>query len=199
MTTSEPPRPGSGMDLARVALRRAKEDARRGRFSETPTSARRRTKYGRTPPASFADVLLAMFTERGLGHLCHPTSASVITQWDSLAGPIARHVIPVGFDEDTATLTLHCDSTAWLTQMRLLADALLKRLNDELGLGKVQAFHLVKGAVVPNVPRHVETSDVAHAVVHKPRPPLPDPDIEAARRRQAQCMPREPARRSSAF
>ncbi|MFE6946104.1 DciA family protein [Streptomyces chartreusis] len=181
-----------------MALRRAKEDARRGRFTETPTFSRPKSYRGRTPPASVAEVLLAMFGERGLGYLCHPTSASVITQWDSLVGPVARHVIPVGFDEDTAVLTLRCDSTAWLTQVRLIGDALLKRISDELGPGKVRGFHLVKG-VVPEVPRPVETSDVAHAVAGKPRSPLPDPDIEAARRRQAQRMPRESAPRARAF
>lgn len=105
MTAVEPPRPGSGLDLARVALRRAKEDARIGRFTDTSTSARRKVRRGRTPPASIAEVVLGLFAEHGLGHLANPTTASVITQWDALVGPAARHVIPVGFDEDTATLS----------------------------------------------------------------------------------------------
>ncbi|MGP4092455.1 DciA family protein [Streptomyces sp. KR55] len=198
MTTPEPPRPGSGIVLARVALRRAKEDARRGCFTDTSTSVRKKVGRGRTPPASLAEVVLDLFAERGLGHLGNPTSASVITQWSSVVGPVARHVIPVGFDEDTATLTLRCASAAWLTQMRLIGDALLKRLNAELGPGKVQRLRLVKGVVL-DVPRHVDAPEVAHALVRKPPPPLPDPDIEAARRRQAQSMPREPARRASTF
>lgn len=198
MTVSEPPYPGSGTDLARIMLRRAKEDARRGRFTETPTSARPRANWGRTPSASVAEVLLAMFAERGLSHLCHPTSASVITQWDSLVGPIARHVTPVGFDEDTAVLTLRCDSTAWFTQVRLMSDAMLKRISDQLGPGKVRGFHLVKG-VVPALPRPVDVSDVAYAVAGKPRSPRPDPDIEAARRRQAQRMPRESGPQAGVF
>lgn len=198
MTATEPPGAGSGIDLARVALRRAKEDARRGRFTDTSTAVRKKVRRGRTPAASLAEVVLDLFAERGLGHLGNPTSASVITQWDSIVGPVARHVIPVGFEEDTATLTLRCASAAWLTQMRLIGGALLKRLNDELGPGKVHRLHLVKGVVL-DVPRHVEAPEVAHALLRKQPPPLPDPDIVAARQRQAQSMPREPARRASTF
>lgn len=52
-------------------------------------------------------------------------------------------MIPAGFDEDTATLTLRCDSSAGLAQARLLRDALLKRLNDELGPGSVHQLRPV--------------------------------------------------------
>lgn len=111
MTVPEPLRPGSGLDLARVALRRAKEDARNHRFTKTTStaSAQSQVRRGRTPSVPICRVLLDMFTERGL---LHPVEASMMVKWSSVAGPVARHVVPYGFDQDTATLTLRCDSAA---------------------------------------------------------------------------------------
>ncbi|OQD51846.1 hypothetical protein BM536_037665 [Streptomyces phaeoluteigriseus] len=162
-------------------------------MNATTTSARRQVRRGRTPPAPIGQVLLEMLTERGL---CHPVEAAVINRWTAAVGPdIARHMTPAGFDEATATLTLRCDSSAWLTQARLLQDALLKYLNEELGPGSVQQLRLVKGSI-PAVPRHAPAPvrEAAHALVRRPPSPLPDPTIEAAHLSLAQRMPREPAR-----
>ncbi|WP_373428700.1 DUF721 domain-containing protein [Streptomyces rishiriensis] len=111
--TAPPPPSSPETDLARIALRRAREDARRYRFTKATESARHRTRRGRTRSVPLGQVLLEMLTERGL---CHPVGASVLAQWPSVVGPdVAQHVIPVGFDEHTGTLTLHGASSAWLT------------------------------------------------------------------------------------
>ncbi|MFD5951965.1 DciA family protein [Streptomyces collinus] len=181
------PSPDNDSDLALIALRRAKENARRYRSVNATTSAHQQVRRRRAPSVPIGQVMLEMLTERGL---CHPVGASVIVRWTSVVGPdVARHVIPAGFDEDTATLTLRCDSSAWLTQALLLRDALLKRLNNELGPGSVHQLRLVKSSI-PAVPRHAPAPEATHAVVRVPRVPLPDPAIEAAQLSQAQRMPR---------
>lgn len=57
---------------------------------------------------------------------------SVLGRWPELVGPdIGQHVTPVGFDD--GVLTVRADSTAWATQMRLLASHVLGRLAEEVG------------------------------------------------------------------
>ena len=185
-----PAQPDPGLDLARIVLRRAKEDARRSSSTGGSASARRQVRRGRGPSAPLVQVLVEMFAERGLHH---PIAASVLIRWPAVAGPLAQHVHLAGFDEDTATLTLAVPSTAWLTQVNLLADALLKHLNEDLGPGSIRQLRVVKSDA-PGVPRPVVVPEAARVAVWRPPALRPDPDIEAARRAQAQRMPREPVR-----
>jgi predicted nucleic acid-binding Zn ribbon protein len=66
---------------------------------------------------------------------------------------VAQHAQPVSFvkdpDTDGGRLVVQTDSTAWATQMRLLAPTVLTRLNAELGDGTV-TFIEVRG---PSAPR----------------------------------------------
>jgi predicted nucleic acid-binding Zn ribbon protein len=67
---------------------------------------------------------------------------------------VAQHVKPVSYiREDTeqgagGRLVVQTDSTAWATQMRLLAPTVVRRLNQELGDGTVRVID-VQG---PNLP-----------------------------------------------
>jgi predicted nucleic acid-binding Zn ribbon protein len=57
-------------------------------------------------------------------------------RWPQLVGPeVAAHCVPEEFE--AGRLTVRTDSTAWATQVRLLAPTLLARLNDDLGAGTV--------------------------------------------------------------
>ena len=57
-------------------------------------------------------------------------------RWPQIVGAeLAAHCAPEEFD--AGRLTLRTDSTAWATQVRLLAPSLLARLNDDLGAGTV--------------------------------------------------------------
>lgn len=72
----------------------------------------------------------------------------VFTRWDTIVGPeLAQHVRPESFDD--GRLRVRTDSTAWATQMRLLAPKVLARLNEELGEGTV-TFVEVAGPVAPS-------------------------------------------------
>lgn len=71
----------------------------------------------------------------------------VMARWPSIVGPeMASHCRPESY-QDTE-LTVRTDSTAWATQVRLLAPDLVRRLNAELGDGTVTRVK-VEG---PNAP-----------------------------------------------
>jgi predicted nucleic acid-binding Zn ribbon protein len=71
----------------------------------------------------------------------------VMARWPSIVGPeMAEHCKPESY-QDTE-LTVRTDSTAWATQVRLLAPDLVRRLNAELGDGTVTRVK-VEG---PNAP-----------------------------------------------
>lgn len=57
-------------------------------------------------------------------------------RWPQIVGAdVAAHCVPEEFE--AGRLTVRTDSTAWATQVRMLAPTLLARLNDDLGAGTV--------------------------------------------------------------
>ncbi len=61
---------------------------------------------------------------------------SMLARWSSLVGPVnAAHSHPVSYTD--AVLTVRADSTAWATQLRLLAPRLVATINTALGDGTV--------------------------------------------------------------
>lgn len=66
----------------------------------------------------------------------------VFTRWDSIVGrEVGQHVTPDSFVD--GRLRVRTDSTAWATQMRLLASTVVARLNAELGDGTVTFVEVV--------------------------------------------------------
>lgn len=64
-------------------------------------------------------------------------TGSVFGRWAQIVGPdLAAHTSPAGLTDGELTVT--ADSTAWATQLRLLAAELVRRLNVELGDGSVR-------------------------------------------------------------
>ncbi|NUR10108.1 MAG: DUF721 domain-containing protein [Nocardioidaceae bacterium] len=62
----------------------------------------------------------------------------VFSRWDVIVGrEVAHHCTPEAFDQGEAKLVVRTDSTAWATQMKLLAPTVVRRLNQELGDGTV--------------------------------------------------------------
>jgi predicted nucleic acid-binding Zn ribbon protein len=62
---------------------------------------------------------------------------SVFSNWKDFVGSdLAAHTRPDGFTD--GELVIAADSTAWATQVRLLASMLVRRLNAELGEGTVK-------------------------------------------------------------
>lgn len=191
MSSAPGPWPGSvDSDLARIALRRAKEGARGQRFSGHALSTRQPVRRpGRVPPVLFGHVLLEVLSR---DTLFGPRGAALLTQWPSVAGPLARHMSPAGFEAWSSTLTLHCDSDAWLTQGKLLQDALLRRLNDALGDGSVHRLRFKKAEQLHR-PIPLTASPSAPGRLRTLPPQFPDQAIEAACQLHDQGLPREPA------
>ncbi len=72
---------------------------------------------------------------------------SVFGRWADIVGhDLAAHTRPDSFADGELAVT--ADSTAWATQVRLLAPALVRRLNAELGDGSVRRVK-VRGPAPP--------------------------------------------------
>ncbi len=139
--------------LASQALARAKEDAlARGTFP--PAFAPRKLeekklvdpagpaaagssggRARREDPAPLNAAISGLVSEAGW-ELAVATG-SVFGRWAQIVGAdLAAHTTPVGLSE--GELVVSADSTAWATQLRLLASQLVRRLNVELGDGAVR-------------------------------------------------------------
>ncbi|MGK5693381.1 DUF721 domain-containing protein [Streptomyces sp. URMC 128] len=133
----------SGVDLARVALRAAKEAARaRGDAAQQKKQARRgglrsgARADGRDPMA-LGSAISRLITERGWE--APAAVGGVMGRWPQIVGEdVAKHCVPERYDEDEHVLSVRCDSTAWATNLRLLAPTLVARLNEDLGHGTVK-------------------------------------------------------------
>jgi predicted nucleic acid-binding Zn ribbon protein len=143
----------SGVDLARVALRAAKEAARaRGDVAQQKKQARRgglrsgARADGRDPMA-LGSAINRLINERGWE--TPAAVGGVMGRWPQIVGEdLAKHCEPEKYDEDERVLTVRCDSTAWATNLRLLAPQLVARLNEDLGHGTVRLLK-VQGPAGP--------------------------------------------------
>lgn len=74
-------------------------------------------------------------------------TASLFGRWAQIVGPdLAAHTSPERLAD--GELVVAADSTAWATQLRLLAGELVRRLNAELGDGSVRRVN-VRGPGAP--------------------------------------------------
>ncbi|MFD0316143.1 DUF721 domain-containing protein [Streptomyces flavalbus] len=138
----------SGVDLARVALRAAREQARaRGDAVRQRKQARRgglrsgARADGRDPMA-LGSAINRLITERGWE--APAAVGGVMGRWPQIVGEdVAKHCVPERYDEDERVLVVRCDSTAWATNLRLLAPTLVARLNEDLGHGAVRQIKVL--------------------------------------------------------
>jgi predicted nucleic acid-binding Zn ribbon protein len=143
----------SGRDLARAALADAQAMAARRRADKAagihPRVQRRRRRNleannarrswsgagaDERDPQPLGALMQNLFAERGWNKAV--TEASVFTDWPRLVGgDIADHCQPTALHNGELKIT--AQSSAWATQLRLLAPRILGRLADELGAGIV--------------------------------------------------------------
>ncbi|WP_405778834.1 DUF721 domain-containing protein [Streptomyces sp. NBC_00859] len=138
----------SGIDLARVALRAAKEQARaRGAAAQQKKQAKRGglrsgARADGRDPLTLGAAINRLITERGWE--TPAAVGGVMGRWPQIVGDdLANHCVPQRYDEDARVLTVQCDSTAWATQLRLLAPQLVARLNADLGHGTVKLLKVL--------------------------------------------------------
>jgi len=136
------PKP-TGVDLARVALRAAKEQARlrgdqvRQKKEARRTGLRSGARADGRDPQPLGAAIGRLITERGWE--APAAVGGVMGRWPQIVGPeVAAHCAPEHYAEEERVLTVRCDSTAWATQLRLLAPQLVARLNGDLGHGTVK-------------------------------------------------------------
>ena len=140
----------TGLDLARSIAR--------GLAGKTGPLRRRTAKLRRPSPQSSSahpddrdpqtlDATLGRFvTEQGWQ--TELRVHGVFTRWPAIVGrEVAEHVTPESFVE--GRLVVRTDSTAWATQMKLLAGEVVRRLNEELGDGTIEVIDVLG----PHVPR----------------------------------------------
>ena len=147
----EPPGDDTRMaDAASAALARARAAARdRGlrpgmkpRRRPRADSDQTRSGAGRDgrDPTLLGEQLDRLLVDRGWK--VDVAVGSVMGRWAEIVGPdIAAHVEPLTFTE--GVLTVRADSTAWATQMKLLASSVLARVEEEIGAGAVSRLKVL--------------------------------------------------------
>ena len=139
-----PPPPPSGIDLARALLAQARADSRdRGRRVSERRAVRTgdvdgQRRSGATPddrdPQPLGRSVQRLVDERGWQ--AQAAVGGVVARWPHVVGAeLADHCVPERYAQ--TVLTVRADSTAWATQLRLLAPSLVARLNAECGDGTV--------------------------------------------------------------
>jgi predicted nucleic acid-binding Zn ribbon protein len=135
---------------AREALARAKADAlakgnrparppahrpERDASPDSPGSRRPGRRPRRDDPEPLNAAIDALLDAHGWREAA--AVGSVFGRWAEIVGPeLAAHTRPDSVADGELTVT--ADSTAWATQVRLLAAHLVRRLNAELGDGAVR-------------------------------------------------------------
>ena len=135
-----------GLDLARAAARAAAATPG-GKPRKKSSTFRRRTftKSSGARPDDRDPQLL----DQAMGRLIANHGweldlkvQGVFGRWAELVGDeVADHCTPESFDD--GRLVVRTDSTAWATQLKLLAPTVVRRLNEELGHGTVTLIEVL--------------------------------------------------------
>jgi predicted nucleic acid-binding Zn ribbon protein len=143
---AEPPtHEAEGLDLARALTRSTAKS--------TPAARRARRKDHRPPrgrvtgahpddrdPQLLDDTVSRLVADHGWA--LDLRVQGVFGRWSELVGAeVAQHCTPETLDE--GRLVVRTDSTAWATQLRLLAPTLVRRLNEELGHGTITVIEVL--------------------------------------------------------
>ena len=149
----------TGLDLARSIARALAGGASRrrgGSGGARPAGPGRRFgRWGEPPQASGAhpderdpqlldSTMSRLIADQGWG--TDVRVHGVFSHWDTIVGrEVSQHCLPDSFSpiQDGARLVVRTDSTAWATQMRLLAPTVVRRLNEELGDGTVTVIEVL--------------------------------------------------------
>jgi predicted nucleic acid-binding Zn ribbon protein len=152
----------SGVDLARVALRAAMEQARKNGGGQKATKKKPRAvttmrRDGREPMGLGA-AIGALVTERAWE--LPAAGASLRDRWAAIAPELAGHVAAVSYDPDTCQLTLCPESTAWATKTRLEQTRIIAAANKAAGRTVVRSLRILS----PGSVSAPDPADVASAV-----------------------------------
>jgi predicted nucleic acid-binding Zn ribbon protein len=122
--------------MAREKLAQAKADA--AKRGQLPRRQPRRKAAGPRrdagDPQLFGRAIMDLLADRGWERSA--AVGGVFGRWADIVGTdVAAHTKPETFEDGEVLIA--ADSTAWATQVRLLARDIVRRLNEELGHGTV--------------------------------------------------------------
>jgi predicted nucleic acid-binding Zn ribbon protein len=151
-------KPDSGGELRGPELARAVLDAAKvrrdtaaksaGRTGAKPKRPRGYSGAGPDPrdPALFGDVLAKIVKSRGWQQPA--AEGAVFGAWERVVGAdVASHCRPIKLTD--GELTVEAESTAWATQLRLLAAKLIRQIASEVGPNVVTKLH-IHGPAAPS-------------------------------------------------
>lgn len=142
----------TGLDLAKTIARSiagaAKNAPRAKRKWVSPAAERARRSEGPRVSGAHPDERDPQLLDTTLGRLVadHGWTLdlkvhAVFARWPEIVGTeVAQHCQPTSFVD--GRLTVRTGSTAWATQLRLLAPTLVRRLNEEIGHGSVTLIEI---------------------------------------------------------
>ncbi|MFF5131012.1 DciA family protein [Streptomyces syringium] len=165
-----------GVDLARVALRAAREAARKNgggqKARSRPRPVRTVRRDGREPLGLGAAIGM-MMTERGM--VAPAAGGSVLAQFADIlaaaAPELAGHVQAVGFDADTGRLDVAPDAPAYGTKLRWIAPKLIAAANERVQGANVRAVHV-------RAPATAKAGSATAAATPTPQPTMPTVPVE---------------------
>lgn len=135
----------SGLDLARGIARSYQNLAGRPVNQRKPGRKRRAPTTPTEPgqPQQISDIMANMVRQRGWEK--DLAVHKLFTDWPTVVGGgVAEHCKPVDYVD--GQVTVQADSTAWATQLRLLAPRIVAKLNELLGDGSVVRIEVLAPA-----------------------------------------------------
>ncbi|MCW2746863.1 MAG: hypothetical protein JWP10_5 [Nocardioidaceae bacterium] len=130
------PHDPSGLYLALDIARSYKNTANRPARRRKPSSDASRGPTLPDPgqPQQISDIMARLVQQRGWEK--DLAVHRVFTEWPAVVGQdVAEHCVPVEYVD--GEVTVQADSTAWATQITLLAPRIVAKLNEQLGDGTV--------------------------------------------------------------
>lgn len=145
--TLPPTKPADSLGLAREIAK-----SYRGKSAPVTPGAKRKVRPAkparakRAEPTSLADLLGEVVHDQGWEERL--AAQRVFTDWPRIVGEeVAQHSEVIAFED--AQVEVRTDSTAWATQLRLLAPRIVAKLNAEFGDGSVLRI-VVRGPQAPS-------------------------------------------------
>lgn len=146
----------TGPELARATVeaalaKRRAQPRRKAPMDPVTGEPRRRRGYtgpGPDPrdPQPFGTLLERMMKARGWQK--PKAEATVFGEWERVVGAdVAAHCRPIKLED--GELTVEAESTAWATQLRMLAGRLIARIAGEVGHNVVMKLH-IQGPSTPS-------------------------------------------------
>jgi predicted nucleic acid-binding Zn ribbon protein len=144
---AEPEHAPDGLDLARMLARvtarstPARKNAVRRKSGRAPRTGRVSGAHPDDRDPQTLDAALTRVVDDH-GWRVDLKVASMFARWGELVGPeVGAHSRAESFAD--GKLVVRTDSTAWATQLKLLAPAVVRRLNEDLGHGTVVVIEVL--------------------------------------------------------